>query len=236
LRTYRPRERITYDWWGSVVRPAVPTGAVPTRTGDGLLLQVAELAGNGGTTYDRSTDAETTMELYEDGELIATDDHAWGTYTATAARADYRLELGVSRTKDPQWAYSTTTDTTWEFESARPASGSAELPLLQVDYDVPVDLDNEVRGGRLERLGFSIGYAGRPEAKTRVADVDAWISYDDGDSWQRLSLRGGHANSWSAAVRHPRDGGYASLRVRAEDRDGNTVDQTVLRAYGVAPG
>ena len=42
LRTYRPRERLAYDWWGSVVRPAVPTGAVPTRTGDGLLLQVVQ--------------------------------------------------------------------------------------------------------------------------------------------------------------------------------------------------
>ena len=31
LRTYQPRERVTYDWWSSVVRPAVPTGAVPTR-------------------------------------------------------------------------------------------------------------------------------------------------------------------------------------------------------------
>ncbi|MET0523391.1 MAG: S8 family serine peptidase [Nocardioides sp.] len=236
LRTYRPRERISYDWWGSVVRPAVPTGAVPTRTGDGLLLQVAELAGNGGTTYDRSTAAETTMELYENGEQIATDDHAWGTYTATAARADYRLELGVSRTKDAQWAYSTTTDTTWEFESARPESGSADLPLLQVDYDVPVGLDNTVGGGRLERLDLSVGYAGRPEARAQVSDVDAWISYDDGATWERLSLRDGRGDSWSTTLRHPQDGGRASLRVRAEDRQGNTVDQTVLRAYGVTPG
>ena len=235
LRTYKPNERLTYDWWGSVVRPAVPTGAVPTRTGDGLLLQVAELAGNGGTTYDRSGAAETTMELYENGQLLASDDQAWGTYTATSARADYRLELGVARTKDPQWYYSTTTDTTWGFESARPGSGSANLPLLQVDYDIPVDLDNEVRGGRHERLEFSVGYAGRREAQVRVADVDAWISYDDGDSWQRLDLRG-HGSSRSATVRHPRDAGYASLRVRAEDRDGNTIDQRVVRAYGIAPG
>ena len=68
-----------------------------------------------------------------------------------------------------------------------------------------------------------------------MADVDAWISYDDGDSWQRLSL-GGHGTSRSTTLRHPRSAGFASLRVRAEDRDGNTIDQTVLRAYGIAPG
>ena len=235
LRTYRPRERVSYDWWSSVVRPAVPTGAVPTRTGDGLLLQIAELAGNGGTMYERSTASDTTMALYEDGQLLATDDHAWGTYTATAARGDYRLDLNVSRPNNATWEFSTRTDTSWAFESTRPGSGSADLPLLQVDYDVPVDLDNKVRGGRLESLGFSVGYAGRPAARVRVADVDAWISYDDGDSWQRLSLRGS-GDSRSVTVRHPRDGGYASLRVRAEDRDGNTIDQTVVRAYGVAPG
>jgi hypothetical protein len=195
---------------------------------------VAELAGNGGTTYDRSSAAETTMELYEDGELIASGDHAWGSYPTGAAKADYRLELDVSRTKDAQWAYSTHTDTTWEFESARPATGSADLPLLQVDYDVPVGLDNTVRGGRSERIGFDVGYAGR--AGARVVDIDAWISYDDGGTWQRLNLRDGRGNSWSAKLRHPQDAGHASLRVRAEDRTGNTVDQTVIRAYGITPG
>ena len=234
LRTYQPGERVTYDWWGSVVRPAVPTGAVPTRTGDGLLLQVAELAGNGGTTYDRSGPTETTMNLYEDGQLLASDDQAWGTYTATSAQADYRLELDVARTKDPQWAFSTTTDTTWEFGSARPGTGSTDLPLLQVDYDVPVGLDNKVRGGRFERIGFSVGYAGRPDRAARVRDMDAWISYDDGGTWQRLQLRSG--DSWSTYLRHPRDGGNASLRVRATDREGNSIDQTVVRAYGIAPG
>jgi hypothetical protein len=69
-----------------------------------------------------------------------------------------------------------------------------------------------------------------------VVDMDAWISYDDGDTWQRLSLREGRGNTWSTTLRHPRDSGHASLRVRAEDRVGNTVDQTVLRAYGITPG
>ncbi|HWM72692.1 MAG TPA: S8 family serine peptidase [Nocardioides sp.] len=233
LRTYRPRERVSYDWFGAVVRPAVPAGTVPSRTGDALDLRVAEMAGSDGMTYDRSRPAETTMDLYEDGQLLASDDEAWGAYIATAARADYRLELDVVRTKDAQWAYSTTTDTTWEFGSARPADGSVDLPLLQVDYDVPVGLDNTVRGGRFERIGLSVGYAGRD---ARMRDVDAWISYDDGGTWQRLQLHGGAGDSWRVYVRHPRGGGHASLRVKATDRDGNSIDQTVVRAYGIAPG
>ena len=235
LRTYRPRERVSYDWFGSVVRPAVPAGTVPRRTGDALDLRVAELAGDDGTTYDRSGSNETTMELYEDGRLLASDDQAWGTYTATSARADYRLELDVARTKDPQWAYSTTTNTTWEFGSARPGNGSADLPLLEVDYDVPVDLANTARGGRFERLGFSVGYAGRPDRAARLRDLDAWISYDDGGTWQRLHTSA-LGSSRSAIVWHPREGGFASLRVRATDRDGNSIEQTVVRAYGIAPG
>lgn len=44
-------------------------------------------------------------------------------------------------------------------------------------------------------------------------------------------LRGTDAG-WTATVRHP-ENGFASLRVHATDPDGNTVKQTVMRAYAI---
>jgi len=234
LRTYRPRERVSYDWFGSVVRPAVPSGTMPTRTGDALNIRIAELAGNDGTTYDRSRPNETTMELYEDGRLLTSDDQAWGTYTATSERADYRLDLSVRRTTDVNWEYSTRTDTSWAFGSSRPGTDSALLPLLQVDYIVPVGLDNEVPGGETQPLELTVGYAGRPHP-AELRDLDAWVSYDDGGSWQRLALSGEQGDSWTALLPHPAAGGHVSLRVAAADHEGNSIDQTVVRAYGVTP-
>ena len=191
LRTYRPRERVSYDWWGSVVRPAVPTGAVPTRTGDGLLLQIAELAGNGGTMYERSTASDTTMALYEDGRLLATDDHAWGTYTATAARGDYRLDLTSPDQQRRPWEYSTRP--TRAGRSSRPARDRLRGPAAAPGRLRRSGRPGQQGPGRAPRdvSGSPSATPADPRPGCDVADVDAWISYDDGDSWQRLSLRGG---------------------------------------------
>ncbi|CAM5504943.1 hypothetical protein SALBM311S_05408 [Streptomyces alboniger] len=36
-----------------------------------------------------------------------------------------------------------------------------------------------------------------------------------------------------ARLKHPKGAAFVSLRVRAADRGGNAVDQTVLRAFGL---
>jgi hypothetical protein len=59
--------------------------------------------------------------------------------------------------------------------------------------------------------------------------VRAWLSYDDGRTWTEVRLDRRH----QATVHHQRGREFVSLRVRATDRDGNSVEQTVLRAYGV---
>ncbi|KQZ67451.1 S8 family peptidase [Nocardioides sp. Root151] len=233
IRTYRPGEKVTYDWFGPVVRPAVPAGNRPTRTGDALELKVAELAGNGGTAYDRAKASETTMHLYENELLIASDDQAWGSYDVGQRPADYRLDLAVERTKDTTWEFSTRTDTTWRFHSERPGSGSADLPLLQVDYDTPAGLDHEVRAGSIGALKLSIGRVDAPHL-ARLADVRAWVSYDDGATWQRLGLLKWGKDGWRTLLRHSRTADHVSLRVHAKDADGNSIEQTVMRAYGIS--
>ncbi|MFD7408717.1 hypothetical protein ACFV7R_40120 [Streptomyces sp. NPDC059866] len=54
--------------------------------------------------------------------------------------ADYRLELNTSRTS-PDWDYATAT--TWSFRSPS-RDKPTELPLLQLDYAVPVDAHNTI--------------------------------------------------------------------------------------------
>ena len=55
------------------------------------------------------------------------------------------------------------------------------------------------------------------------------VSYDDGRTWTAAPVTA-QGQSWSAAVRHPARG-FVSLRARASDAAGNTVEQTVIRAY-----
>jgi hypothetical protein len=88
--------------------------------------------------------------------------------------------------------------------------------LLNVGYDVDTGLDN--KASRVTRIGFD------PHGK---ADVRAWLSYDDGRSWTEIRLDRRH----QATVHHRH--GFVSVRVLATDHNGNSVEQTVLRAYGV---
>lgn len=175
------------------------------------------------------------MKLYEDDLLLTSGNAAWGRYHTTSAAADYRLDLQVRRTSDSQWTYSTRTDTSWRFRSSRPDAGETHLPLLQVDYDAPVGRNNRAAADGGELLGLSVGYAGRPRADVAVRSVAAWASYDDGATWRRLDLRRDGDTWWNALPGQPRDG-YVSLRVSATDHDGNSVEQTVLRAYGIGAG
>ncbi len=67
---------------------------------------------------------------------------------------------------------------------------------------------------------------GSAAARNRSLTVEA--SFDDGKTWQRVSVRDGEAE-----LRHPNRAGFVSLRATAVDRSGNTVTQTVIRAYEI---
>jgi hypothetical protein len=56
------------------------------------------------------------------------------------------------------------------------------------------------------------------------------VSYDDGASWVATRLRR-TGDGWVAQVRHPTKPGFVSLRATAKDRNGNSVSQTLVRAY-----
>ncbi|MBQ1091942.1 hypothetical protein [Streptomyces sp. B93] len=59
-------------------------------------------------------------------------------------------------------------------------------------------------------------------------------SYDDGRSWHRATVRPDGTNAFEATVERPsgpRGDAPVTLRVSAEDGAGNTVRQTVTRAY-----
>ncbi|GIF77393.1 S8 family serine peptidase [Asanoa siamensis] len=99
------------------------------------------------------------------------------------------------------WTLGTRTESQWTFRSGK----AGDLPLLTVDYAV---------GGNGVALDFS--------ARLRSLRVD--VSTDDGATWRQASVRDGVALV-------PPGRGAVSLRVRATDRAGNSLDQTVIRAY-----
>lgn len=254
--TYKPGQRATERWFAAPVRPSIPHGVTgwpaSVRNGDTLSLYVPEFAdsqaghwsfaeagafggGGVGTRSPAAADANdvTRAELYRAGTLVAKSDNgAWGAFEVPAGKAGYRLDLTTARTS-ADWRFGTGTKTSWTFTSDSAATATL-LPLLQVDYDAPVDAQNAVGPHRSYSLGLGVRLPDGLPAPRGVT-LKAEVSYDDGSTWTTArTKRLGNGTGFTATVERParvhRDA-YVTLRITATDSAGNSVRQTVDRAF-----
>ncbi|MFI5890059.1 S8 family serine peptidase [Actinoplanes sp. NPDC051513] len=209
--SYRRPGASSETWNSPVVRPATPAGWTNTRTGDVLHLRIAD--------YVDATDRHHTVDqadrasasLYRDGALVTTTPNAWQDVTVPPGDARYRLTLSTARGGD-DWQYGTSTSTEWTFRSAK----AGPLPLLQVGYSAPVSLDGTATT-RAHAVRVTV-----PGATRMTVEYSA----NEGATWTRVP------GSCIPGSCIPAGKGAVSLRVTASDRAGNTVRQTVIRAYG----
>ena len=68
-------------------------------------------------------------------------------------------------------------------------------------------------------------------AGQRPAKLAFQVSYDEGKTWQTAKSVGGTHLS----LKHPATAGSVSLRAELTDRAGNTLTQTIERAYLTTP-
>jgi hypothetical protein len=118
----------------------------------------------------------------------------------------------------------------WTFGSAHTA-GVERLPLSTVQFSPRLDAANSAPGGRLFDIPLTVGrQPGSAAGAVRSLRVE--VSFDDGHTWRPARVRGS-GDHRIATVLNPRGAGFASLRATAADTKGNTVTQTVIRAYAV---
>ncbi|WP_327638976.1 S8 family serine peptidase [Kribbella sp. NBC_00482] len=208
-------------WFGPVVRPAAAPGVESTRTGDRLSLRIPSFVDAAGhyTVGEATKDSAT---LSRNGQVVAELPDAWEDVITSSENAAYKLDVSTERIdSEGEWNWGTRTQTSWEFRSAKQADDKATpLALQQVDYKVPVDLTGRV-SARTHVVGFE---------SPRATGLQAWSSFDEGKTWQRLAVIGavGH---YLAVV--PNAHGTVSLKVAATGPSGSKITQTVIRAYGV---
>ncbi|MFG1915388.1 S8 family serine peptidase [Micromonospora sp. NPDC048898] len=231
--SFRAGSRGTEQFFEPIERPHLNNNfKLPTRTGDTLNLDVPGWGGADHVGMAMSA-AGQTNKLYQGPTLLGESTSTWISGTApSAADRPYRLVVGT--TQDPTVGrYSTSTTTEWTFRSKAPAAGveSSVLPLLQLDYGVDTDAAGTAKG----RTDLTVAAAHLPGATGcgSIRPVRLEISYDDGAHWQKQALDRAKDGSWTAKVRAPKGATYVSLRADASDGSGNSVKQTVLRAFGV---
>ncbi|MHA5050538.1 S8 family serine peptidase [Streptomyces sp. SD15] len=230
LRTFSEAgtEKTTENWLRQVIRPGTSEEyGLSERTGDKLTMSVAELTDStpGHYGYINGTDSTAKGKLYADGQLVGDSTFGgYGIFDVAADKASYRFDLDVQRRA--AWAkYSTSTHTEWTFASAHTDTSTA-LPLLTVGIAPKgLDLLNRADKGRELEIGLPVA---NQLGSVKASSLKAWVSYDDGTSWKEVKVQGGKARFKAA-----KGAESVSLRVRAADRDGNGIDQTVLRAFGL---
>jgi hypothetical protein len=107
--------------------------------------------------------------------------------------------------------------------------------LLQLDYAVDADSGNRLPAGRKAKIGLTARLQDGLAAPD-VRSMKAWASYDDGKTWRAVDVKR-TGKSYEATIDHPPLGAtnkYVGLRVQATDNAGNSVEQTVIRAYGLS--
>jgi hypothetical protein len=177
---------------------------------------------------DNEMEVDTgTTSLYRDGKLVGTVNvPGRGVFPVPMTDGSYLLTTTAKRA-EPWWPLATSTSAKWKFQS-NGWDGAGALPLLTVGLDPAVDLRNTAKGGQAFAFPATVTrQAGSGTAK--VLGLLVSVSYDDGKTWKPATVVRDGAK-WKVTVTHPASG-YVSLRAFAEDEGGNTVEQTVIRAY-----
>jgi subtilisin family serine protease len=241
ITSYNAGSRHEEAWFRQIQRPGVPigltgwedAGAPAYREGDQFVVNLFPYVDPGQHYSEQFGGDVASTQLFQGDRLLAESGYAIGTYPALPGPATYRLVSREQRSA-PWWTYSTDVTTTWTFGSA-PASGRQLLPLLQIEYFLDLDLLNTAPDKRTYPITVDIGHqpgvTGPP-----ITSADTWASFDDGVTWRRVKNIAFVTGEWLLLVPHPAladTSGAVSLRIAARDAAGNTIDQTIIRAYGL---
>ncbi|MFI6256013.1 S8 family peptidase [Micromonospora zamorensis] len=236
-RSYQPGSRQTKVWARQPLHSGWyddPAGAesscatAPSRTRGNLHIDLVSLTDQhqrADCLQGGSIGVNRKLSVYRNGKLIDERDRPLADVTVAQQMADYRLTLDVDTSLI--LPISTRVNTSWTFRSAGPdGTGSVPLPLLAVDYALPMDTLNHATGGTAELAVRQM----RGIKARKVTSFQVWTSTDDGATWTSARVTG-TGDSYRVALPTATTGQPVSLRVKAAANGGSGIDQTIIRAY-----
>ncbi|WP_327644529.1 S8 family peptidase [Micromonospora zamorensis] len=236
-RSYQPGSRQTKVWARQPLHSGWyddPAGAesscatAPSRTRGNLHIDLVSLTDQhqrADCLQGGSIGVNRKLSVYRNGKLIDERDRPLADVTVAQQMADYRLTLDVDTSLI--LPISTRVNTSWTFRSAGPdGTGSVPLPLLAVDYALPMDTLNHATGGTAELAVRQM----RGIKAQKVTSFQVWTSTDDGATWTSARVTGA-GDSYRVALPTAAAGQPVSLRVKAAANGGSGIDQTIIRAY-----
>lgn len=151
-----------------------------------------------------------------------------------AGKLPYRAVLDVERPGDA-FRLSTRTHTEWTFMSGTVESEFFErFSVLNLDYALESDLHGDVRADASQRITLKPVSMDSGTVPGTVRTVKLDVSYDDGATWQKVTLAKRAGGSWTGSFRTAKKpGGFVSVRASAATDSGYSVKNEIIRAYGL---
>ncbi|GAB3414496.1 hypothetical protein [Flindersiella endophytica] len=244
-RSYVAGRSYRETWNSAVLGPQIPTWLRPApdlsddpwpwfaRNGDLIAVQTPLLSDRSGHVNLQAPYAgveNPRTALYRDGTLQQ-EFLSYGyidAYGLDPAPGSYRLETSFER---PLADISTKFSAAWTFGSAH-TDGPAALPVSTIQFAPAVNERNQVTWRPTYTVPVTVQrQAGSTAGPVRTLDVD--VSVDDGQTWIDTKLTRVGSNRWLATVSTPQ-GTHVTIRAKSADTNGNTVEQTITRAYGLS--
>ncbi|MFD9701475.1 hypothetical protein [Lentzea sp. NPDC059081] len=239
-RDYKPGQRLSVQWNRSVIGPNLSLSQdtrqpglpfLAYRQGDVITTSLplfSDAAGHPGPAMPEKDSFGDTVLYRDSKEIGRSGKPGYGKFTVPTGTANYRLTSEANRT-NPHWPLSTKVSSDWTFTSGG-SDTAASLPLLTVGVEPQVDLENYARAGHVQMVSLRVD---RQQGATGGQTTLRWaeLSTDDGATRRRtpiLRING----SWLMPVLNPASV-FVSVRANAADSAGNTVTQTIIRAFRI---
>ncbi|AOS64658.1 S8 family peptidase [Actinoalloteichus hymeniacidonis] len=166
-----------------------------------------------------------SMTLSRDGEIIGTSENAgYAVFDVPAGPGEYTVAITAARESA---VLGTQADATWTFTSDTAGETPEALPMMSLRPRGEVD-----DLGRAPAGSYSLELELEHLTGGTAAEVTLEISYDDGETWESVPVELAEGRA-TVEVTHPEGAEFAALRTTVTDTDGNTAEQTMIRAYGI---
>jgi subtilisin family serine protease len=227
-KTYQAGKTYEESFNRGVFGPSAPQTRIPsqwvTRTGDDISVNVG-LWGDGAGNIGLSLVDKASTVLFKDGKKVGESPYdAYGAFPVPAETGNYVLTAEGIRSGVSD--VTTAVRTSWSFKSGHAGTEPVRVPLSNVRYTPALDATNSAPAGESLIVPITVQQqASGTGTIPKTLTVEA--SFDGGQTWSAATVV---ANVF-AVVQHPDNAETVSLRAKATDRAGNTVEQTLINAY-----
>ncbi|MGI5144735.1 S8 family peptidase [Streptomyces sp. CA-106110] len=231
-QNYRTGERTNEDQLAGPFT-TVGTGRLDAHVLEMLAWDLTDTAGNS-LWNDNPAGMEpgwgNETRAWQDGRLVADWHDYQGGFDLPAPSTPTTWKVQRDITTPGKLTSGNDTHTVWTFQTKPVTAGSASLPLLNLDYRIPLDENNQARPAHALPVTVDAHRLAGAQP-SRITSLKVAYSTDGGKTWQNLNgeMKDGryHGVLPGSALAA---GHMVALHVTAQDADGGTIDQTLNEA------